>query len=197
MLETPYVRYINRWHLEKENPTAKLSKPKQPLVYWLENTIPVEYRDWVKEGVLMWNSAFEKIGFQDAIEVRQMPDTADWDPADARYNTVRWMIQPGGGYAVGPSRAHPYTGQLYDADIRISADFMRYMHDKFQDFIKPLTSSYSGQSESENDVYTSSKAKNMCQYAEGAAAQLNFGLNMLAVRGENMTPELKKKYVHE
>lgn len=196
MLESPYKRYINRWHLEKADPTAKLSKPKQPLVYWLENTVPVEYRDWVKEGVLMWNSAFERIGFQDAIEVRQMPDSADWDPADARYNTIRWMIQPGGGYAVGPSRAHPYTGQLYDADIRISADFMRFMHHEYQEFIQPLTS-YSATSNSDNSSVYHPEMKNMCQYAEGGAAELNFGLNMLAVRGENLTPELKKKYVHE
>jgi hypothetical protein len=196
MLETPYKRYINRWHLEKENPSAKLSKPKQPLVYWLENTIPVEYRDWVKEGVLMWNTAFEKIGFKDAIEVRQMPDTADWDPADARYNTIRWMIQPGGGYAVGPSRAHPYTGQLYDADIRISADFMRFMHHEFQDFIQPLTS-YNNSPVPDNSTNERPEMKNMCRYAEGGANQLNFGLNMLAVRGENLTPEMKKKYVHE
>ena len=34
-----------------------------------------------------------------------MPDDADWNPADIRYNTIRWMIQPGSGIAVGPSRA--------------------------------------------------------------------------------------------
>src|SRR2546428_8543513 len=55
------------------------------------NTIPVEYRNWMKEGVLLWNKAFEKIGFQNAIVVKQMPDDADWDPADTRYNTIRWL----------------------------------------------------------------------------------------------------------
>ena len=45
-----------------------------------------------------------------------MPDDATWDPADIRYNTIRWFIQPGAGYAVGPSKDNPFNGQLYDAD---------------------------------------------------------------------------------
>ncbi|MBK9248422.1 MAG: zinc-dependent metalloprotease [Ignavibacteria bacterium] len=197
MLETPYKRFVNRWNLEKENPDAKLSKPKQPIVYWLENTIPLEYREWVKEGVLMWNSAFERIGFQDAIVVQQMPDTADWDPADARYNTIRWMIQPGGGYAVGPSRANPFTGQLYDADIRISADFLRHMHREFSYFINPLTSHNDENSINEFNGSKGNNAKNLCSYAEGGANELAFGLNMLSMRTGELSPELKEKYVHE
>ena len=74
---------------------------------------------------LAWNEAFEAAGFKNAVVVKQMPDDAEWDPADVRYSTVRWLFQPGSGYAVGPSRANPYTGELYDADIRISADFVR------------------------------------------------------------------------
>src|SRR5207245_77296 len=56
---SPYVRYITRWKLEKSDPNLPLSPPKEPIVYWLENTIPVEYRDAVTEGVLLWNKAFE------------------------------------------------------------------------------------------------------------------------------------------
>ena len=63
-----------------------------------------------------------------------MPDDADWDPADIRYSTIRWMIHPGSGYAVGPSRANPVSGELYDADIRISADFVRGFYREFDEF---------------------------------------------------------------
>ena len=59
--EDPYVRYINRWDLRKQNPNEKLSKPVKPIVFWLENTIPVEFRDAVKRGILGWNKAFEKL----------------------------------------------------------------------------------------------------------------------------------------
>jgi len=65
------VRYINRWNLQKADATLKLSPPKQPLVFYIEHTTPIRYRRWVREGILMWNKAFERVGLIDAIEVRQ------------------------------------------------------------------------------------------------------------------------------
>jgi len=69
-----------------------------------------------------------------------MPDDATWHPGDSRYNTIRWIVQPQSGYAVGPSRANPFTGELYDADIRISADFTRGFYREFDEFVVPVTS---------------------------------------------------------
>ena len=74
--ETPYMRYINRWNLKKKYPDREMSEPVEPIVYWLENTIPEEFRQAVKDGVLAWNKAFEKIGFKNAIVAKQMPDDA-------------------------------------------------------------------------------------------------------------------------
>ena len=47
----------------------KLSPPKQPIVFYLEHTVPVRYRRYVKQGVLSWNEAFEKVGISDAVVV--------------------------------------------------------------------------------------------------------------------------------
>ncbi len=130
---TPFVRYINRWHLEKQNPKATFSPPKKPIVFWIENTVPLEYRDAVRDGVLMWNKAFEKAGFKDAIQVQQMPDDATWDPADIRYNTIRWISTFDSGFiGLGPSRVNPLTGEILDADILIDASFARYMKRQYQ-----------------------------------------------------------------
>jgi hypothetical protein len=123
--DTPARRYINRWRLERADANAPLSPPKKPIVFWLENTIPVKYRPAIREGVLMWNLAFERIGFKDAIQVKEQPEDADWDPADTRYNTIRWFAGIDAGFAQGPSRANPFTGELYDADIRFSEVFVR------------------------------------------------------------------------
>jgi hypothetical protein len=127
-----FVRYINRWHLEKQDPSAEVSPPQEPLVFWIENTVPLEYREAVRQGILMWNTAFEKIGFKEAIQVRQMPDDADWDPADIRYNTVRWTDSWDGGVALGPSRANPFTGEILDADVLVDANFMRTSHQNYR-----------------------------------------------------------------
>ncbi len=131
-----FTRYIERWNLQKQDPTALLSAPKQPIVYWIENTVPVEYRDAVREGVLMWNQAFEKIGFKDAIEVRQMPDHADWDPADVRYNTIRWFNSTDAFFAIGPARVNPITGEILDADVLVDANFIRVVKQGYRDLIE-------------------------------------------------------------
>ena len=39
-------------------------------------------------------SAFEKAGFKNAIEVKIQPDDADWDAGDIRYNVLRWTSSP-------------------------------------------------------------------------------------------------------
>ena len=132
----PFVRYINRWHLEKADPSAQLSPPIQPITYWLENTIPTEYRSALRDGILMWNEAYEKIGFKNAIEVKQMPDNADWDPADIRYNTIRWFTSTDAGFAMGPSRVNPITGQILDADIIIDANFIQTLKQEFRSLIE-------------------------------------------------------------
>jgi hypothetical protein len=177
-----YTRYIKRWHLKKKNPKAKLSEPVEPIVFWLENTIPVEFRKPVKEGVLLWNDAFEKIGFKNAIVVKEMPDDADWDPADARYNTICWIVQPGGGYAVGPSHANPYTGQLYDADIRISTDFVRFYSKEFEEVVDPFQS-LKDIDLNEQKLMNYNRFFEGNAYETGLAAQMSFAWNSLLSRG--------------
>ncbi|MBH8556164.1 zinc-dependent metalloprotease [Nostocaceae cyanobacterium CENA357] len=133
----PFVRYINRWHLEKQNPKAAISPPKKQIVFWIDNAVPLEYRDAIKEGVLMWNKAFLKAGFKDAIEVRQMPDNATWDPSDIRYNTIRWINTVDGYFAMGPSRVNPLTGEILDADILVDASFVRALKSEYRQIVQP------------------------------------------------------------
>ena len=63
------VDYVNRWRLEKKDPAAALSEPKQPIVFWLDRNVPEKYRPPIRDGILEWNKAFERIGFKDAIRV--------------------------------------------------------------------------------------------------------------------------------
>lgn len=129
----PFNDVINRWHLVKKDPDAELSEPVEPIVWWIENTTPEEWRDTVAEGVLGWNKAFEAAGFKNAIEVRIQPDDAEWDSGDINYNVIRWTSSPRppfGGY--GPSIAHPLTGQIIAADIMMEYVYMsnRWIEDQ-------------------------------------------------------------------
>ncbi len=128
--DTSFVRYINRWRLERAEPgdpknPNKLSVPKKSIKFYIEKTVPHEYRAAVQDGILEWNKAFEKVGFRNAIEVVQQRDDEDWDPEDMNYNTFRW-ITTDMAFAMGPSRANPLTGEILDADIIFDADWIRY-----------------------------------------------------------------------
>ena len=141
---TPYRDPIHRWNLEKKYPEQFVSVPVKPITWWIENTTPIEFRDAIRDGVLAWNKAFEKAGFNSALEVKIQPDDADWDAGDIRYNVLRWTSSPNppfGGY--GPSFVNPRTGQILGADI-----MLEYVHFtnrvKYERLYEPITDNDQG-----------------------------------------------------
>ncbi|HEV3241124.1 MAG TPA: zinc-dependent metalloprotease [Casimicrobiaceae bacterium] len=172
---TPRVNYVNRWRLEKKDPTAALSEPKQPIVFWLDRNIPEKYRAAVIAGVLEWNKAFEKIGFKDAIQTRIQPDDADFDTLDARHASVRWITtaRPLFG-GIGPSQVDPRSGEILDADIGI--DPVRFRNRRYQRVEQiPDPSKIPGFFE---------HPERLCQQQDYAAQEMNFALDLLEARGE-------------
>jgi len=122
---TPWRDMINRWHLVKKDPSAAISEPVEPIVWWIENTTPDNLRPVIKKAVEAWNIAFEQAGFKNAVQVKVQPDDAEWDAGDVRYNVLRWTsspIPPFGGY--GPSFTNPRTGQILGADIMLEYSFL-------------------------------------------------------------------------
>ncbi len=189
---SPYVRYIQRWNLQKQDPNAALSPPKQPIVYWLENTIPLEYRDAVREGVLLWNKAFERLGYKDAVVVKQMPDSADWDPADVRYSTIRWFEGVDATFAIGPRRTNPFTGEIYDADIGISEGIVRNARRFGEEYLSPVTPA----SKAAVPFAWTKDAHDECSYGDGLADQCALGMAEMDARGD-LSPETEQKLMHQ
>ena len=171
--DEPFIRYVNRWHLEKADKDAKLSPPKEPIIFYIEKTVPHRYRPYVRQGILEWNKAFEKAGFADAIEARIQQDHEDWDPEDARYNTIRWVV--GAGFAIGPSRVNPLTGQILDADILIGESWIRYWQREYTTFFDEL--------DHERDHPMDHTSRFHCQMASGLARQMSFMASVLHARG--------------
>jgi len=137
----PTVRYINRWRMEKTDPTAKLSPPVKPIVFYLDNSIPEEYRDAVRQGILMWNRAFERLGYTDSVQVKDAPNDPSWDTADMRNNVVRWVTSPpssNGAYAIALMRENPVTGEILNASINVNANFARIGYREKMEVIDPL-----------------------------------------------------------
>ncbi len=123
---TPYRDLVRRWHLEKADPSAALSEPVEPIVWWIENTTPLEYREIIRDAALRWNQAFEAAGFKNAVQVQIQPDDADWEAGDLRYNVLRWTSSPTPPFGgMGPAFVNPRTGQVLGSDIMLEYVFIK------------------------------------------------------------------------
>lgn len=116
---------IQRWRLRKRDPAAERSAPIEPIVFWMSPNVPAPYRKAVAEGVLMWNQAFERIGYTGAIEVRQAPSGR---PSHGRGAHIVWFSGNDADTATGPSRADPRTGEILEARVQLTDLFPRSAH---------------------------------------------------------------------
>ena len=170
---SPNVYYINRWRLEKKDPTAALSEPVKPIVYWLDKDIPVKYRQAIADGVLEWNKAFERIGFKDAIQVKIQPDDATFDTADIGHASIRWYLSTENSPAIGPSHVDPRTGEILDADILFTDVFTRGSRRFVADDI-PQPKGYGALA----------NGAEACTFAEQEGEEAQFAMDLLAARGQ-------------
>ena len=180
----PVQRYANRWRLEKSDPAAPLSEPKQPIVFWLDRNIPVRYREPIKLGILEWNKAFERIGYKDAIRVEVQPDNADFDTSDIRHASVRWQTVAKTSYgAIGPSVVDPRTGEILDADIGIDANNVRVVRNLRSEYLPAQKDAFAAFAQAQADVSARGNAQ-MCLYDDAATEEAAFGLSLLEARGD-------------
>jgi hypothetical protein len=185
----PPQRYvINRWRLEKSDPSAALSEPKKPITYWLDKNIPPEFRASLTAGILEWNKAFEKIGFKNAIRVEQQPDNAKWSTYDLNRASVRWVVDPSdSALAVGPSRIDPRTGEILSADISIGNGWATLSNRLAKAQLpRPMVSNH-------NHDFNDHE---LCSYDHAALQEASFGMDLLALReGALMSPAETEKLV--
>lgn len=177
----PRTHYVNRWRLEKADPKAALSEPKQPIVFWLDKNIPLSYRKSVEAGVLEWNKAFERIGFRDAIVVKQQADDADWDDMDARHASIRWFVGADVGFAIGPSHSDPRTGEIIDADIGMSDVFGRSTR-RF--FVEDVGGGRGTMPAAPLVLPGMRAGHDLCTYAAESAAEMDFALDLVEARAD-------------
>lgn len=176
---TPRQRFVNRWRLEKKDPSAALSEPVKPITFWLDRSIPEKYRAPIIAGVLEWNKAFEQIGFKNAIRAEVQPDDADWDTLDFGRASIRWMTNARASFgAIGPSHVDPRSGEILDADIAIESLSSRHMRSA-RAHILGIAASADPQT-----APLSARAIALCDYADKAAEQLGYGVDVLEARGE-------------
>lgn len=168
--------WIKRWRLEKQDRSASVSAPRQPIVFWLDRNIPDKYRESVRQGILAWNQAFERIGFRNAIEVRQQTEQDDFNTLDAQHASVRWFTGADVGFAIGPSHADPRTGEILDADMGMSDVFARGAR-------RLVAEDLFGSATSGPVAHAAHEGHEHCQYAAQKEHELHFAMDWLESRG--------------
>jgi Met-zincin/Domain of unknown function (DUF5117) len=191
LARSPRQRFVNRWRLEKKDPSAEISEPVKPITFWLDRTIPLKYRDAISKGVLGWNAAFEKIGFKDAVAVKVQPDDADFDTLDTDVASIRWMTnaQPNFG-AIGPSQVDPRSGEILDADIGMESLSSRSVRTlRSQILAGKFAADWPALMQSPDAKPLDAPAiphvhDAYCQHADFVAEQLSYAFDVLEARGE-------------
>ncbi len=127
-IQEPLVkRFIPRHRLRKKDPSAPVSEPVAPIVYYVDRGAPEPIKSALIEGASWWDQAFEAAGYKGAFQVKEMPPDAD--PMDVRYNVIQWVHRATRGWSYGLSVIDPRTGEIIQGHVtlgslRVRQDFL-------------------------------------------------------------------------
>ena len=126
------IYFTNRWRLEPVDEEAykrgELVEPKKPIIFYVDNNFPEEWKAAIKEGVLEWNAVFEKIGFKNVMRALDFPkDDPEFDPDNLKYSCVRyaptWTTN-----AMGPSWTDPRSGEIICAGVYLYHNMIKLVN---------------------------------------------------------------------
>ncbi|MFM7163155.1 MAG: zinc-dependent metalloprotease, partial [Planctomycetaceae bacterium] len=117
------------------------------------------------------------------------------DPEDVRYIFFRW-ITANAGFAMGPSRVNPFTGQILDADIIFDADFLSTWKQQYETFTPSEMALLMGQPADDSlDAFAQMlrgrhghRHGDRCDYCQAAGGQLGYAATTMLLRGEIAAP---------
>ncbi len=123
---------IRRWDVQPSDSAAyargELVEPLKPIVFYLDDAFPAEWREPAKRGALRWNKAFEEIGFKNVVQVRDFPaDDPDFDPDNLKYSCIRY-VPSATANAMGPSWFDPVSGEIINASVIVYNDVVRLVN---------------------------------------------------------------------
>jgi len=113
------VLYGRRHRLQKLDPQAAVSEAVEPIIYYLDPGVPEPMRSALMDGASWWNQAFEAAGYQNALQVKLLPEDAD--PMDVRYNVIQWVHRSTRGWSYGSSVLDPRTGEILKGHVTLGS----------------------------------------------------------------------------
>ena len=183
--DTTYERFATRWRLEPVEGKAINPGPvpvKESIVLYIDKAAPKEVRPLIREGVLRWNPAFEKIGLSGVLEVRDQPDDPDWSPTEIGHNMIYWHLGDQLQFSgmAGIFLANPETGQALHGAIYLNALFPSFARNGY------MVYSWWPGSEVRNRIVDQPHS---CAYQPSLSSQIAFARLLLRQRGDIQTKE--------
>ena len=113
---------VTRWRMEPKAADrarylkGELVEPVKPIIFYIDPATPPQWRKQIIAGVVDWQKAFEQAGFKNAIQAREVTDTADYDGDDIRYSEITYAASPKSN-AMGPAVVDPRSGEILESDV--------------------------------------------------------------------------------
>lgn len=115
-------KFISRFRIEPKpeevvlHQKGELVEPAQPIIFYVDTVMPEVYRKYARQGIEMWNKAFEQIGFKNVIRAYDFPNSPDFSSNDITKNCLHYIATEQEN-ASGPSWTDPRSGEIIQADI--------------------------------------------------------------------------------
>ena len=127
-----HASFINRWRVEPKDPAAyfagQLSEPVKPIVFYIDNAFPEKWKPAMRNAVLRWNKAFERIGFKNVMQAVDFPtNDPNFDPDNFQYSCIRYLPTATEN-AMGPSWVDPRTGEIITATVLVYNDVVNVIN---------------------------------------------------------------------
>lgn len=117
------LKYISRFDIRPKPEdmdrylAGELVEPAKPIVYYIDDAFPAEWKAFIMAGVEDWQGPFEAIGFKNAIVAREYPkNDPDFHPEDIRYSCIRYISLPKAN-SMGPRWFDPRSGEVIGGDV--------------------------------------------------------------------------------
>jgi hypothetical protein len=126
--DTAFRHLAQRWDVRPSDPSKPVSPAVEPVTFYIDHGVPVEWRALLREGALWWNRSFEKVGISDAVRILDRPQDPKWNPADLRHSLIYWNLTDDLMFSgmAGPSLIDPRTGKVLKGVVYINGEFPSY-----------------------------------------------------------------------
>lgn len=123
--DTAFRHLAQRWDVRPSDPSKPVSPAVEPITFYIDHGVPVEWRALLRDAALWWNRAFEKVGISDALRILDRPEDPNWNPADLRHSMIYWNLTDDLMFSgmAGPSLVDPRTGKVLKGVVYLNGEF--------------------------------------------------------------------------